>query len=119
MLLLALAFAAPVAAPSGATLYRTHCATCHGPDAKGDGPLAEHLRFQPPDLTRLASRNGGKFPTDTVSRIIDGRSPVKGHGGPEMPIWGDAFKDSRERYDEKAVKERIARIVRYLASLQH
>jgi hypothetical protein len=91
----------------------------HGTEAKGDGPVAQHLRFQPPDLTRLASRNGGKFPADTVSRIIDGRKAVKGHAGPEMPIWGDSFKDSREGYDEKAVKEKIARIVRYLSSLQH
>ena len=118
ILLLALALAAPVAAPSGETLFRTHCSSCHGADAKGDGPLAQHLRFQPPDLTRLASRNGGKFPGETVSRIIDGRRAVKGHGGPEMPIWGDAFKDSREGYDEKAVKVKIERIVHYLSSLQ-
>jgi len=24
--------------------------------------------------------------------IIDGRHPVPGHGGPDMPVWGDAFK---------------------------
>ncbi len=65
-------------------------------DAKGDGPLAGNLRHAPPDLTVLAKRSGGKFDADRVHRMIDGRDPIKGHGGPDMPIWGDAFKRSTE-----------------------
>lgn len=44
----------PAAAPSltrGASLYRTWCAQCHGPDGAGDGPLAAGLDPPPPDLT--------------------------------------------------------------------
>lgn len=53
-----------------------------------------------------------------VHRIIDGRDPVKGHGGPDMPIWGDAFKNTSEGYSEDRVKERIEGLVEYLRSLQ-
>src|SRR6185503_19291699 len=91
----------------GASLFKTYCGSCHGKSAKGDGPLAVHLRFQPPDLTLIAKRNKGTFDADKVSRVIDGREPVKGHGGTDMPVWGDAFKDSGEGYSEKAVKGRI------------
>jgi mono/diheme cytochrome c family protein len=103
---------------SGQSQFKTYCATCHGPSAKGDGPLADQLRIRPPDLTLFAKRNGGKFAAEKVNRIIDGREPVKGHGGPDMPIWGDAFKRSSEGYSEAAVKARIKALVDYLESLQ-
>jgi mono/diheme cytochrome c family protein len=103
---------------TGSAIYRTYCASCHGPEAKGDGPIAQHLRTVPPDLTRLAQRNRGKFDTDKIRRIIDGRDPVKGHGGPDMPVWGDAFKQTREGYSEEQVKARIASLVEFLESVQ-
>jgi mono/diheme cytochrome c family protein len=102
----------------GSSIYRTYCAVCHGREAKGDGPLAENLRQAPPDLTLLAKRNAGKFDADAVHRMIDGRNPIKGHGGPDMPIWGDAFKRSSDGYSEKAVKARIDALVEHLRSLQ-
>jgi hypothetical protein len=43
---------------------------------------------------------------------------MKGHGGTDMPIWGDVFKSSREGYDEKKVKATISELVQYLATLQ-
>lgn len=103
---------------TGDSLFKTYCATCHGPSAKGDGPLADHLRFRPPDLTLFAKRNGGKFAANEVERIIDGRAPVKGHGGADMPIWGDAFKGSHEGYNEAAVKARIKALTEFLEGLQ-
>lgn len=103
---------------SGAYAFRTHCATCHGADGKGEGPLADSLRFHPADLTLIAKRHGGSFPTETVARIVDGRQPLKGHGAPDMPIWGDAFKDGDTGYDDKRVKEKIHSIVEYLKTLQ-
>jgi hypothetical protein len=53
-----------------------------------------------------------------VYRIIDGRKPVKGHGGPDMPVWGDAFRRSADGYSEEAVKGRIEGLASYLRSLQ-
>jgi mono/diheme cytochrome c family protein len=103
---------------TGDQLFKTYCASCHGKSAKGDGPLADSLRFRPADLTLIARRNGGKFDADNVYRVIDGREPVKGHGGTDMPVWGDAFKRSVEGYSEKAVKERIQALVDYLKTIQ-
>ena len=105
-------------AAGGDALFKTYCGSCHGKSATGDGPLAASLRFQPADLTRIAKRNGGKFDGDKVHRTIDGRDAIKGHGGSDMPVWGDAFKRSDEGYSEKAVKARIQAIVDYLKSIQ-
>jgi mono/diheme cytochrome c family protein len=109
---------APASGVSGAYAYRTYCASCHGPDGKGEGPLAENLRFHPPDLRLISKRNGGEFPAEKVHRIVDGRKPLPGHGGPEMPIWGDAFRNADTGYDDAKVKERVRSVVDHLRTLQ-
>lgn len=107
-----------VAAVSGAYAFRTYCASCHGVDGRGEGPLTDSLRFHPPDLTLIAKRHGGEFPTEKVIRIVDGRKPVKGHGGPDMPIWGDAFRNAETGYDDAAARAKIRGVVDYLKTLQ-
>lgn len=102
---------------AGSSLFKTYCATCHGVEARGDGPLADQLRVRPPDLT-LFGRTNGSFDREKVRRIVDGRDPVKGHGGPDMPIWGDVFKQADEGYSEKKVIERIEALVDYIATIQ-
>jgi mono/diheme cytochrome c family protein len=108
----------PIALVGGAYTFRTWCASCHGVDAKGEGPLAENLRFHPPDLTRIAKRHGGEFPTEQVIQIVDGRKPLKGHGGSDMPIWGDTFRNAETGYDEANVRAKIRGVVDYLKTLQ-
>jgi mono/diheme cytochrome c family protein len=100
----------------GSQLFRSHCASCHGTDARGHGPLAEHLRHAPPDLTQFTKRNGGTFPRDLIYRIIDGRD-VPAHGDREMPVWGEAFK-AIAGSSAAAVKARIEAVVRYLEGIQ-
>ena len=75
---------------AGATLYRSHCATCHGIDALGDGPMAGALLVRPPNLTTLEAENDGVFPVARVVMRIDGRDPLVSHGSP-MPVYGDFF----------------------------
>jgi len=107
----------PAPAPAdGARLFRAHCASCHGVSARGDGPLAESLRRRPPDLTEIRRRYHG-FPTDLMTRIVDGRQPVRGHGSLEMPVWGDAFR-SGDTSTDTAIRERIAALVQYLEAIQ-
>jgi mono/diheme cytochrome c family protein len=103
---------------SGSNLFKTYCAACHGTSARGDGPLAANMKKPPPDLTQFAARNGGTFPSALVAQIIDGRQPVTGHGGPDMPVWGDAFKASRLGSSEESVQARIKALVEYLERLQ-
>lgn len=102
----------------GSDLFRTYCATCHGEGAKGDGPLASMLKVRPADLTVFAKNNGGTYPAEMVGRIIDGRKQVDGHGGKDMPVWGDAFKEATGGSDEAAIKARIDALVRYLEGIQ-
>lgn len=77
--------------------------------------MAAMLSKPPADLTRIAKRNGGTFPSELIAKVIDGRSAVKGHGGGDMPVWGDAFAKSS---DPTPPAEKIARVVTYLESIQ-
>jgi mono/diheme cytochrome c family protein len=101
----------------GASLFQTYCASCHGPNGRGDGPMVAELRRQPADLTKFAMRNGGTFPEARVTRIIDGRD-VMSHGDREMPVWGNAFKREGQGVDEATARARIAALAQFLASIQ-
>ncbi len=74
----------------GASLFRLHCASCHGPDGHGDGPLAEYLRVPPSDLSRLGSRPQ-EVDRAWLATVIDGRQRIRGHGSTRMPVWGMSF----------------------------
>lgn len=71
----------------GAALFAEYCASCHGMDATGGGPMAPLLVLGVPDLTGISARAGGAFPLIAVIETIDGRTPYRGHGGP-MPVFG-------------------------------
>jgi mono/diheme cytochrome c family protein len=103
---------------NGADLFHSYCVVCHGTDARGTGPLASSLTKRPADLTMLAATNGGTFPAEMVGQIIDGRKPVKGHGGGDMPVWGEALLKAQGAGTEESVKERIDALVSHLRSLQ-
>ena len=77
----------------GGELYRRYCASCHGVEGHGDGPLAASLNQKPADLTTLAKRNGGKFDEAAVMMTIDGRLLVAQHGPRDMPVWGAIFAE--------------------------
>jgi mono/diheme cytochrome c family protein len=103
---------------AGHDLFRTYCASCHGTSGVGDGPLASSMRRKPANLTQIAKRNGGQYPSELVYRVIDGRQPVRGHGGPDMPVWGDAFARTSDASDEASVKRKIDALVEYLRAIQ-
>jgi mono/diheme cytochrome c family protein len=107
-----------VSGVAGSYAYRTYCASCHGTDGRGEGPLAESLRFHPPDLRLIAKKNGGEYPAEKVHRIVDGRKPLPGHGGPDMPVWGDAFRNPETGYDDAKVREKIRSVVDFVRTLQ-
>ena len=41
----------PNSVAAGRALFTAHCVACHGPEGKGDGPLARSLEVPPADLT--------------------------------------------------------------------
>jgi mono/diheme cytochrome c family protein len=103
---------------AGAFTYRTYCLRCHGPEGAGDGPAAENLRFQPPDLRLIARRNKGQFPVERVRRIVDGRRAVKGYQGSGMPAFGDVFREPGAGFDPELADLQIRAVVAYLQSPQ-
>lgn len=107
----------PAAAAKGAVVYVRYCVSCHGPAARGDGPLAADLRVPVPDVTTLAARSGGRFPEDRVRRIIQSGELLRGHGTPDMPAWGDAFERTGG-IDAPTPAEAIHNLTHYLWSLQ-
>jgi mono/diheme cytochrome c family protein len=80
---------------TGSVLFLRYCASCHGADGKGHGPIAPTLVRGPADLTSLARRNGGRFDERAVMAYIDGERDVAEHGPREMPVWGAAFERAR------------------------
>jgi mono/diheme cytochrome c family protein len=103
--------------------YESKCAVCHGKDAKGDGPYAAELKRKPSDLTTIARRNGGVFPSPRIYDAIEGSGA--GHGPREMPVWGwDYTVRAGEQHpgapENQAayVRTRITALVEYLNKLQ-
>ncbi len=108
----------PVASVAvGRQVFMTYCATCHGAEGRGGGPVASQLRKDVPDLTQFAVRNGGMFPSVRVREIIDGRG-VASHGTRDMPVWGDTFRSAPGRPDERGVAARISAVTMFLESIQ-
>jgi mono/diheme cytochrome c family protein len=90
----ALVACAPPPEKEGARLYDTYCTACHGATARGDGPVAGDLDRPVPDLTRIAARNGGAFPTGDVVATIDGYTRVR-EGNATMPEFGAELEAGR------------------------
>ena len=113
----------PGAGVSGEHDFNMYCASCHGEDARGNGPKAFSLALRPPNLTTLTQRYG-EFPHDRLVRMIDGRDPISGHGEREMPVWGVWFKaESAQELggakgDEASVQRRVDNLIDDIAGLQ-
>ena len=83
---------------------------------------------RPANLTILAKKNGGVFPSRRVHEIIDGRQEVAAHGPRTMPIWGMFFQvdvpdvpdeaTGITNYRETTVSDRIQALIDYLKTLQ-
>lgn len=105
---------------NGEREYQAYCATCHGTQGKGDGPMSTILTVVPADLTQIRKKNSGEFPFWRVYKIIDGRDMVRGHGARSMPVWGAYFlsEEGGGHLDEDRVIGRVLGLVYYLQSIQ-
>jgi mono/diheme cytochrome c family protein len=100
---------------SGKQMFIDFCSACHGMDGKGNGPAVAFLKTPPTNLTKLAQRNKGKFPsTDFVGTLRFGTG-AHPHGTVDMPMWGDLFT-ARNGSGQAAV--RIANLMLYVESIQ-
>ena len=111
--------------------YLNSCASCHGSDAKGGGPVATAFKIKPSDLTMITKDFSGIFPDEHIYNVIDGRNIINPHGDTDMPVWGDRYATKarnaaekiahpllREQDTEALVFGRITSLVGYLESIQ-
>jgi mono/diheme cytochrome c family protein len=102
---------------TGSDNFNAYCAPCHGRTGTGDGPVAPALKTRPADLTKLAVRNDGVFPSRSVRGFVTHGNPaIAAHGSSDMPIWGPTFRSLEP--SDTLVATRIANIVAYLESIQ-
>jgi mono/diheme cytochrome c family protein len=102
--------------------FHRYCASCHGVEGKGNGPIATALKYPPTNLTELSKNNHGEFPRQRVYDVIDGRAEVRAHGPRDMPVWGEQLKP-RDMPTGGGSMEGYARgtmmmLTRYLESIQ-
>ena len=114
--------------------FQSSCASCHGTDGRGKGPVSEQLRVPPSDLTMLTKNNNGVFPTNAVYESMCGLRTIPAHGTREMPIWGERFNPivnlphtvdpfywqmaGPEQSPEVVVRTRILAVIDYLSRIQ-
>lgn len=94
---------APAHDTSGAALYVRHCAACHGPEGRGDGPNAPYLADPPTahaDSAFMSTR-----PDDTIYDGIAAGAFILGKSH-LMPAFGETL-----------TREQIRSLVRYIRRL--
>lgn len=102
---------------SGKAMFESYCAVCHGKDGKGSGPAASAMKTPPTDLTALAQKNGGNYPSAHVAAVLRGQATLPAHGSQDMPIWGKLFSSISQGRNAE-VQQRVANLVAYVETLQ-
>lgn len=112
--------AADYVAMSAQELYVRFCASCHGVTGRGDGPVADSLNVEVPDLTLTARRAKGVYTRDRIERVIDGRHIIAAHGTRTMPVWGEDFSRAElgNPDAERSTRLIILRLADYVWMLQ-
>jgi len=83
----------------GAEIYKAKCTPCHGPNGKGDGPLAKSLNPKPRNHTDAAYMN---------SRTDEQLLEVIRNGKGAMPAWGKSGMSESDMRDVLAYVRTLA-----------
>jgi len=105
---------------SGAQMYTTYCAACHGSKGMGDGPAAAAMKIPPTDLTTLSAKNNGEFPANHVATVLRFGVENPAHGSSEMPVWGNLLSSLHPGAQDNSsqVRLRISNLTDYLKQIQ-
>ncbi len=101
-------------------MYLKYCGACHGESGKGDGVVSGFLRPRPTDLTQIAKQAGGVYSSARVMQLIDGTKTVRAHGDPDMPVWGEVFRQQSNVSLTRRVEAqgKLLLIAEYLGKIQ-
>jgi cytochrome c6 len=92
----AIVFSTCSLAQSGAELFKSKCAMCHGADGKGETTIGKNLKIR--DL---------------------GSAPVQSQSDSELTSIITDGKGKMPKYDGKLSKEQIEDLVKYIRTLKH
>src|SRR5262249_59651799 len=102
----------------GHQLFMRYCASCHGVEAIGNGPVATTLDQKPANLRMLSDKYGSPLPVNAIAEFIDGRKAIRAHGTGDMPVWGARFYNTKVGdKGDAGVSDAIKKIVAYLNSI--
>jgi cytochrome c6 len=96
IVIFALAFSNLCSAQSGADLFKSKCAMCHGPDGKGQTAMGKNLNIRDLGSAEVQSQTDA----DLTKIITDGKW--------KMP-----------KYDGKLTGDQITDLVKYIRTLKH
>jgi mono/diheme cytochrome c family protein len=104
----------------GKNEFVNYCASCHGSDGKGNGPIVHFLKRKPKDLTQLTKENSNVFPFERIWGVFDGTYTMTEHGSSEMPIWGYQFVREAQLENEPntTAKAKALDIILYIQVIQ-
>lgn len=106
-------------AAQGRKYFMQYCASCHGVDGTGNGPVAAELSKPPANLRLLGEKYGMPLPGYKLAQIIDGRDTIRAHGTRDMPVWGEKLYAAGEApRGELSIGETIGKIIAYLNTIQ-
>jgi mono/diheme cytochrome c family protein len=103
----------------GQHYFERYCASCHGKDGTGDGPVAKSLAKKPANLRMLGDKYGMPLPAPRIAKFIDGREAARAHGTREMPVWGEQlYALGHGEQGEVGIGEVVGKIIAYLNTIQ-
>ncbi|MDH5766369.1 MAG: cytochrome c, partial [Gammaproteobacteria bacterium] len=98
----------------GRRLFVSYCQLCHGPDGKGNGPLAKAMKISPADLTTTVRSR-----SDTIlTKIITGEGRQTITGRDRHNLLSEAMPEWKNVFDPSQVKALIA-YLRFLSRAKH
>lgn len=103
----------------GHRYFIRYCASCHGIEGLGDGPVAASLSTRPTSLRKLGDKYGVPLPAHRMAELIDGRDEPRAHGTREMPVWGERLYElGQGEKGEYGISEVIRKLIAYLNTIQ-
>lgn len=101
----------------GEELYQQMCASCHGPEALGNGPAARSVAKNPPPLVTLSAVNVPRTHwTYVIQSPCDDAHHRAADGVTTMPCWKRAFREALGNSAAPMVV--TTRLVDYLETIQ-
>ncbi len=91
---------------SGEGNFMANCVTCHGPQGKGDGVLADSLEVKPRDLSNKSIMSARS--DEYLFKVIKQGGVAVGLSD-NMPLWGTTFSDVEIKKVIKHIRTKICK----------